>query len=301
VSAPALEARALTKRYGDTIGIEDVDLRVERGERLGFLGPNGAGKTTFLRTALGLLRPTAGSVAIMGHPIGADNRAALAEVGYLPGEPGLPGGLTGRELLEVMTRLHPRPPLLRERLLDALELSRADLGRRIRAYSRGMRQKLSLVVALQHDPPLAVLDEPSSGLDPVIQERLTAWLIERSRAGRTLLFSSHVLGEVEQLCERVAMIREGRLLVVERLDALRGARTRVVRVTFAEPVDPTAYAGPEVSEVQVDGARHRFVLDGPPAPLLGRLAALPVAEVAIEPPRLEDVFRALYAGEDPAR
>jgi len=297
VSSPALEATGLTKRYGDTVGIEEVDLRVARGERFGFLGPNGAGKTTFLRTALGLLRPTGGGVAIMGHRVGTDNRALLAEVGYLPGEPGLPGSLTGRELLEVMTGLHPRPPVLRDRLLDALELSHADLARRIRTYSRGMRQKLALITALQHDPPLAVLDEPSSGLDPVIQERLATWLVERSQAGRTLVFSSHVLGEVERVCERVAMIRNGRLLVVARVDALRAAGTRIVRATFARPVDPVAYAGPEVTDVHVDGRHHRFTLNGPPAPLLGRLAALPLEDVAIEPPRLEDVFRALYSGD----
>ena len=166
--------------------------------------------------------------------------SALAEVGYLPGELGLYPSLPGGRVLEALGRLHPRPPVLRDELLATLELPEDDLRKRIREYSRGMKQKLGLVAALQHDPPLILLDEPTGGLDPVIQGRLLDWLAARARAGRTVFFSSHVLSEVEELCDRVAMVRGGRLLVAGPVSELRRARSRRVDVRFSEPVDPVA-------------------------------------------------------------
>ncbi len=287
--------------YGRSVGVIEVDLDVHPGESFGFLGPNGSGKTTFIRLALGLIRPTAGRVAVMGHDVAADRMAALGEVGYLPGELGLYPALTGERTLDALARLHPRPPSARERLCEALELDGATLRRRVREYSRGMKQKLGLVAALQHDPPLAILDEPTAGLDPVIQGRLLGWLEGRAAAGRTVVFSSHVLAEVEELCDRVAMIREGRLLLVGPVAELRRARTRAVEVQFAEPVDPSRYAVPGVAGVRVDGARHRFSLAGDPQPLLAALSRLPVADVSIERASLEDAFRDLYEGPSEAR
>jgi ABC-2 type transport system ATP-binding protein len=281
--------------YGPSAGVDGVDLVVEQGECFGFLGPNGAGKTTFIRLALGLVRPTSGDVSVMGHDLATDRMGALGQIGYLPGELGLYATLTGRRTLDALGRLHPRPPVLREELCAALELEPRDLGKRVREYSRGMKQKLGLVAALQHDPPLAILDEPTGGLDPVIQARLLEWLAARSRAGRTIFFSSHVLAEVEELCDRVAMIRAGRLLFVGRLGELRGTRVRSVEVTFSEPVEPSRYAGEGVGPPQVHGLRHRFALSGDPTALLAALSLLPVADVAIERPSLEDAFRDLYA------
>ncbi|HSI31315.1 MAG TPA: ABC transporter ATP-binding protein [Miltoncostaeaceae bacterium] len=297
----AIESRGLTRMYGRAVGVVEVDLDVHPGESFGFLGPNGSGKTTFIRLALGLIRPTAGRVAVMGHDVAADRMGALGEVGYLPGELGLYPGLTGERTLDALARLHPRPPSARERLCEVLELDRATLRRRVREYSRGMKQKLGLVAALQHDPPLAILDEPTAALDPVIQGRLLGWLAERAAAGRTVVFSSHVLAEVEELCDRVAMIREGRLLLVGPVAELRRARTRAVEVQFAEPVDPTRYAVPGVAGVEVDGARHRFSLAGDPQPLLAALSRLPVTDVSIERASLEDAFRDLYEGPSEAR
>jgi ABC-2 type transport system ATP-binding protein len=290
----AIESRALTRMYGRSVGVVEVDLDVQPGESFGFLGPNGSGKTTFIRLALGLIRPTAGAVAIMGHDLAADRMGALGEVGYLPGELGLFPALSGRRTLDALARLHPRPPVEREPLCALLELDAGVLRRRVREYSRGMKQKLGLVAALQHDPPLAVLDEPTAGLDPVIQGRLLEWLASRARAGRTVFFSSHVLTEVEELCDRVAMIREGRLLLVGPVSELRRARTRSVEVQFSEPVDPSRYAVSGVGAVEVDGARHRFALAGDPKPLLAALADLPVEDLAIERATLEDAFRDLY-------
>ncbi len=294
----AIEAAALTRMYGPAAGVDGIDLTVARGECFGFLGPNGAGKTTFIRLALGLVRATSGRVRVMGHDVPGDRMAALGEVGYLPGELGLWSSLSGARTLDALAALHPRPPVLREELCATLELDAAALRRRVREYSRGMKQKLGLVAALQHDPPLAILDEPTGGLDPVIQWRLLEWLGERSRAGRTIFFSSHVLREVEELCDRVAMVRGGRLLFAGPLADLRRTRTRVVEVRFDGPVDPARYAVPGVGPATVSGGLHRFELAGDPAPLLAALGGLPVADVAIAPVSLEDAFRDLYAGGD---
>ena len=226
---------------------------------------------------------------------------ALAEVGYLPGELGLYPSLAGGRVLDALGRLHPRPPVLRDELLRVLELPESDLRKRIREYSRGMKQKLGLVAALQHDPPLVILDEPTGGLDPVIQGRLLDWLAGRARAGRTVFFSSHVLSEVEELCDRVAMVRNGRLLLAGPVDELRRGRSRRVEVRFAEPVDPSRYAVEGVGDVEVDGLRHRFtVVRGGAVPLLGALATLPVDDVAIAPPSLEESFRHLYGEAEAA-
>jgi ABC-2 type transport system ATP-binding protein len=294
----AIQAAALTRMYGPSAGVDGIDLTVERGECFGFLGPNGAGKTTFIRLALGLVRPSAGRVAVMGHDVAGDRMGALSQVGYLPGELGLWASLSGARTLDALARLHPRPPVLRDELCATLELEPAALRRRVREYSRGMKQKLGLVAALQHDPPLAILDEPTGGLDPVIQSRLLEWLAGRSRAGRSIFFSSHVLAEVEELCDRVAMVRGGRLLFAGPLSELRRPRRRGVEVQFAEPVDPARYAVEGVGEATVRGSLHRFALAGDPAPLLAALARLPVADVTIVPASLDDAFRDLYDTAD---
>lgn len=293
----ALRADGLTKRYGHAIGIEDVSLTLPHGERLGFLGPNGAGKTTFIRLALGLLRPSAGRVEVHGHDLAHRRLEALACIGYLPGELGLLGSSSGRATLAALARLHPRPPVLRDELTDLLELPESDLRRPVREYSRGMKQKVGLIAALQHDPPLAILDEPTGGLDPVVQSRLLDWLAAWAGGERTLLFSSHVLTEVEAVCDRVAMVRDGRLLLVGPVARLREEAGRSVEVRFAEPVSPDVYGDVALVGLRVEGARHRFTLHGDPAPLLRALAAQPVLDVAIERPRLEDIFRDLYLGD----
>lgn len=296
--APAIRAQGLGKSYGaGVMALEDIDLEVAPGERLGFLGPNGAGKTTFIRCALGILNPTAGSIAIRGHDITRDRMAALAEVGYVPGDLGMIRAVTGRRMLDALAALHPRPPVLQDRLLAALELGPDALGKRIRDYSTGMRQKLGLVAALQHDPPVIILDEPTSGLDPVMQARLLEVLDERAREGRTVFFSSHVLGEVDELCDRVAMVRGGKLLLVRDVDELRRARVRTVEVLFDREVDPSAYRVDGMGEVRVEGHVHHFTLSGDPGPLLARIGPLAPRDITIEAARLEDVFRALYLGD----
>ena len=298
-SSAAIRAEGLGKSYGHGVmALEGVDLEVGHGERLGFLGPNGAGKTTFIRLALGILRPTAGSVAINGHDITSDRLAALTDVGYVPGDLGMIKQVTGARMLDALGKLHPRPPVLRDHLLKALDLDEVALRKRIREYSTGMRQKLGLVAALQHDPSVIILDEPTSGLDPVMQARLLEVLEDRARHGRTVFFSSHVLGEVDELCDRVAMVRNGKLLLVRDVDELRRARVRTVEVLFTTPVDPSAYMVEGVADLRIEGHVHHFTLAGDPGPLLARLGALAPADITIEAARLEDVFRALYLEGD---
>ena len=290
----AIDARGLTKNYKGARGITNVDLEVHRGESYGFLGPNGAGKTTFIRLCLGLLHAQSGSVAIFGHDVMVDRSRALAEIGYLPGELSLYGSLSGTATLDMLSRLHPRSPVRRHELLEVLGLTRADMRRPVRQYSRGMKQKLGLVAALEHDPPLAILDEPTGGLDPVVQLQLTDWLRERVHAGMTLFFSSHILSEVESLCDRVAMIRDGELLLVRDVNDLNLSSMRIVKMRFGSPTDPSAYSSRHISDIRVEGTLHECTLQGSPAALIDALTRCEIEELTMVPLSLEDAFRALY-------
>ena len=268
---------------------------------MGFLGPNGAGKTTAIRVLVGLIRATSGRASIHGHDVATDRLAVLRQVGYLPGELGLIREVPGGRVLDVLAALHSRKPIFRDDLLRRFELDESALRRPTRQYSRGMKQKLGLVAALEHDPPVVILDEPTGGLDPVMAARLIEWLDGRAKAGRTVFFSSHVLAEVEELCDRVAMVRESRLLVVESVDELRRARVRNVTVRFGEPLPPECYTVPGMGAVDVSGTTHRFTFSGAPQPLVASLAGQPVVDLSIETARLEDVFRARYGvDEEPA-
>jgi ABC-2 type transport system ATP-binding protein len=293
---PAIEIRDLHKRYGTRAAVDGIDLDVEPGSVHGFLGPNGAGKTTTMRVLMGLLRADAGTARLLGADPWRDGLAVRARVGYLPSAPGLYGRMTGRRLLDHFSRLDGRPPVLRDHACAALALSADDLARPVRSYSRGMRQKVGVVQALQHDPELVVMDEPTEGLDPLVQDGFFSLLDGRRAAGRTVLFSSHVLSEVEALCDRVSIIRSGRIVGDGTIAALRGARPRRVTITLADAAAPTptpTIAGATIIERQ--GAR--VVLDhrGPIDALLTALAALGAADVAIGEASLDDVFREFYA------
>jgi ABC-2 type transport system ATP-binding protein len=212
----AIETHDLGKRFarGRVVALEDLDLEVAEGEVFGFLGPNGAGKSTTIRLLLGYLHPTTGSATVMGHDIGRGSVAIRRDVGYLPGGIAFWDGSSGERVLDELAAMSGRPPVRRAALLDRLELSGATLRRPVRDYSRGMRQKLGIVQALQHDPALAILDEPSEGLDPLMQRAFYEILDDLRAAGRTIFFSSHVLSEVERVCDRVGIVRRGRLVAL---------------------------------------------------------------------------------------
>jgi ABC-2 type transport system ATP-binding protein len=273
--------------------LDDVDLAVRPGEVFGFLGPNGAGKTTCIRLLLGFLHPSAGSARVLGLDTQADGVAIRGRVGYLPGGVALYDAMTGTELLDYLGAFYGRPASRRTRLVDGLELAARDLARPIRDYSRGMRQKLGIVQALQHDPELAILDEPSEGLDPLMQRAFYAIMDELRAAGRTIFFSSHVLSEVERLCDRVAIVRGGRLVALEEIGSLLAHRRRTVEMRLAGPA-PALGDVPGVSDVRVVGDRLSCAVDGDMAPFLAAIAGAPIADLTIEPARLEDAFLELY-------
>ena len=265
----------------------------------GFLGPNGAGKTTAIRIALGLLRPDAGSVRVLGRDPWIDGVAERARIGYLPSGPRFYDRMRGVDLLDHLAALGGGRIPGRGRALDLLELSRADLARPIREYSRGMRQKLGIVQAVQHEPELLVLDEPTEGLDPIVQEAFYELVRERREAGATVLFSSHVLSEVEALCERVGMIRDGRMITVRILSEMQASRPRIVRIEFADAAAAADFELEGAVRVELDGPRLRLSYSGDPSTLVRALAAERIVDLEIEKASLEGIFLSLYRADEP--
>jgi ABC-2 type transport system ATP-binding protein len=292
----AIAARGLTKHYGAVHALDDLTLDVREGEVFGFLGPNGAGKSTFIRLLLGHIHPTAGSATVLGLDIGRASVAIRSRIGYLPGGIALDDNLTGLRHLDDLAALSGRAPVRRTALCEALELTDRTLRRPIRDYSRGMRQKIGIVQALQHDPELAILDEPSEGLDPLMQRAFYAILDDLRAAGRTVFFSSHVLSEVERVCDRVAIVRAGRLVEVDDVAALLGRQRRRASMRLGGPA-PSLDGVPGVSEVIASAGRLDCALEGDPRPFLAAIAGAEVLDLVIEPARLEDAFLELYEGE----
>jgi ABC-2 type transport system ATP-binding protein len=294
VSAPAVLTRGLGKSYGRVRALEDLSLSVEEGEVFGFLGPNGAGKTTTIRLLLGLLRPDAGEAELLGRRVVAGRTAPHPEVGYLPGELALWPWYTGEITLDFLASLAGRPPLDRTMLLERLQLEERDLARPVAGYSDGMKQKLGIVLVLQCRPRLVLLDEPTKGLDPLMQQAFYQVLGELREKGLTVFFSSHVLSEVERVCDRVAMLRAGRLVKVGAVADLERLQKRRVAVVFTEDVDGTSLA--RFGEV-IETDTRRLVMLVPQAELpalITRLGMLPLADLVVEPPSLEDFFLELY-------
>lgn len=297
MSAAAIESRDLTKFYGDARGVESVDLEVRTGEVFGFLGPNGAGKTTTIRLLLDLIRPTRGRARVAGLDAHRDSLEVRRRTGYLPGELNLPPKRTGREFLTYLSRIRKgdREDEI-ERLSERLGLA---LDRPIGDLSKGNKEKVGVVAALAHDPELLILDEPTSGLDPLRQRDVQELMRERATAGRTVFLSSHELDQVEDVADRVGIIRDGRLIAVEEISALKARAVRRVEVRFADGV------GIEGLE-RIEGVRHvesgdgvvRLRVEGRMDALVKELARHPVETLTSETPDLDEVFLAYYAGTD---
>lgn len=294
MTTSAIDTSGLSKRYGRVQALDDLTLQVAEGEIFGFLGPNGAGKTTTIRLLLGLLRPTAGTARILDRPTGAGHAAVRRDVGYLPGELSLWPRFSGRATLAFLERLSGRPAVDRDTLAERLGLSEAELLRPVRTYSDGMKQKVGIIQALQCRPRLAFLDEPTKGLDPLVQQAFYEVLGSARRNGTTVFFSSHVLSEVQRVCDRVAILRAGKLVTVGSVADVRRAQRRRVRVAFSAEVDAAALD--QLGEVRSRSASEVQLLvaqDALPG-LVARLAGLPLADVTIEPPSLEDAFLDFY-------
>lgn len=284
----AIRTQQLTKFYGHARGIEGMDLMVEAGEFFGFIGPNGAGKSTTIRTLLGLIAPTAGHAEVLGLDIRTKRQEILRQVGYLPAEAFFYPGQRVRNVLRLSAGLRGLDCRSTAReLCDRLQL---DLAARVDAQSFGNRKKVGIVCALQHNPALLILDEPTGGLDPLMQREFFAILQERNAAGVTVFLSSHILSEVQRYCTRAGVIRSGRLIACDRVDAL--ADTGIRRVLVRGTPDLHGLAGIRGWEPLEDGVR--FLYSGPMQPLLQALASAPVRDLQITEPDLEEVFLHYY-------
>jgi ABC-2 type transport system ATP-binding protein len=288
-----IRTEKLTKSYGSHRGIVDVDLDVQRGEVFGFLGPNGAGKTTTIRLLLDLIRPTSGKAFVFDIESSADPASIHRRLGYLPGEFALYDRLTGRQTLEYFGNLRGGV----DRAYQASLIERFDLDptRRFREYSKGNKQKVGLVAALQHRPELLILDEPTSGLDPLVQQTFFSILREAVAEDRTVFLSSHILSEAERSCDRVAIIREGRIVRVDRVDALRDLAHHQVELRFAgDPPTAEFAAITGVSNIEVEDHLLRLRVLGAITPVVQAAARLGVTDFLSREPSLEETFLAQY-------
>jgi ABC-2 type transport system ATP-binding protein len=287
----------LTKSYGATRGIVDVSITIEAGEVFGFLGPNGAGKTTTIRTLLDLIRPSSGRATVFGLEPSSSSVEIHRRVGYLPGEFAPYEQLTGREYLDYFATL--RGGLDRE-LVEALaDRLQSDLSAKIASLSHGNKQKLGVIQAFMHRPALLILDEPTQGLDPIMQQRFHELVLETREAGQTVFLSSHDLPEVERVCDRVGIIRDGRLITVEDIGSLKTRAARVLEIHFTAPVPADAFTGlPGVRDVEVHGDVMRCTVVGPMDGIVKAAARFDVVDLTSHEPTLEDIFLAFY-GSDP--
>jgi beta-exotoxin I transport system ATP-binding protein len=288
-----IETERLTKHYGSRRGIRDVTLEVREGEVFGLLGPNGAGKTTLIRTLLDLLRPTEGSARLFGLDSRRDSVEIRRRLGNLPGDFACDPRYTGRDLLEVLSGLRGMDGLGRAEALA--ERFSAELDAPVGHLSRGNTQKIGLIQALFHQPGLLILDEPTGGLDPLMQEEFIEVVGEESAAGRTVFVSSHDLSEVERVCDRVAIIREGRLIAVESVQGLLDRTYRRAEIEFADPVDPAEFSSLDgVAEMEAHGNTLTFKVTGNLDGVVKAAARHPLVDLRLAHPSLEEVFLSYY-------
>ena len=292
-SQAVIATEGLTKHYGNVEALNDLTLDVRAGEIFGFLGPNGAGKSTMIRTLLGFLHPTRGSATVLGLDVVTDSVEIRRRTGYLPGGIALYDSLSGADALEYLADLQDRGAPMREELCERLQLSKAVLRRKVRDYSRGMRQKIGVIQALQHDPELAILDEPTEGLDPLMQHAFYAMMDDQRAKGRSTFFSSHVLSEVERVCDRVAIIRSGHLMALQNVEELLARRKKKVELRW-RGVAPDLAGIPGLADIEVVGDRMRATLQGDVSGFVRAIASPSLEDLTIEPARLEEAFLEFY-------
>ncbi len=294
VGPAAIRTEGLTKRYGELAALDHLDLDVSQGEVVGYLGPNGAGKTTTIRLLLGLIRPTEGRGEIFGLDCQRRSVEIHRRLAYVPGEASLWPSLTGAETLHLLGRVQGRvDEAYRDELVSRFEL---DPTKKVRAYSKGNRQKVILVAGLMTRPDLLVLDEPTTGLDPLMEQAFRHCIHEARERGQTVFLSSHIMSEVEALCDRMAILRDGKLVESGTLAEMRHLSALTVEATFDGAV-PDLSGVPGVSSVAGDGRSVRCQVRGPVEPLLKVLANAGVTQLLSREPSLEELFLALYGGD----
>ncbi len=288
----AINTEKLTKYYGDKRGIIDISLSVEEGDFFGFIGPNGAGKSTTIRTLLGLISPTSGKAEVFGYDVVSEKTSVLSEIGYMPSQSSYYGGMKVKEILTFSAKMRGMDCSAEsKKLCDRLEL---DVNRRVNELSYGNRKKVSIVCALQHSPKLYIFDEPTSGLDPLMQKEFYDILTERNRKGATVFLSSHVLSEVARYCKGAAVIRDGKILISDRVEKL--SHTGVKRISLRGMSDLPLFSG--IKDVKTEKGSVSFLYSGDVKCLVKQLCDLDFEDINISDPDLEEVFMHYYEKED---
>lgn len=292
---PVIDAKGLTKYYGKSRGIESLDLSVNEGEIFGFLGPNGAGKTTTIRCLLGLIFPTNGRASVFGYDIVTDSAAIRERAGYVPGDPNFYPKMTGGALLSYLEKFRRERAVLKDDLVKRFDL---DLSKKCKDYSRGNRQKLAIVLAFMHDPDLLVLDEPTLGLDPIMQKEFYNLLREFQARKKTIFLSSHILSDVDKTCERVGIIKQGRLVAVEEVSQLESKKVHRVHAVFTDGFKPAEFDLPGVSITRSNDHSIEMKVKGEIDPVIKALSKHQIIDLDFEHASLEDVFLEFYGEEE---
>ncbi len=296
-SEPIIVIDQLKKSYGKIQAVNGISMSVEHGEIFGFLGPNGAGKTTTIRCMLDVIRPTRGTIRVLGLDAQRDKLALHQYIGYLPGDVHLPGQMTGKQIINYFSRLQGSEPVL---LRDLVARFDVEMKRPLKGYSKGMRQKIGIVLAFMCDPQVLILDEPTSGLDPLLQKVFNEFLLEEQARGKTIFMSSHIMSEVEKVCHRIAVIRKGELVTVEEVETLREKAGQRVTVEFGDPVTEEELTRiPGVSMVKKSNEHYQFNVSGSMDPLIKALSRHEVIRLQVEEAPLEEVFLKFY--EEPEK
>jgi ABC-2 type transport system ATP-binding protein len=288
-----IQTEKLTKYYGKSHGIENIDLSVKEGEVFGFLGPNGSGKTTTIRVLLDFIRASSGRARLFGMDAHADSIRIKSRIGYLPGEYGMYEDMTAVKYLQFLGSLRSdKEPSLKDRLIERFDL---DVSRRIKSFSHGNKQKLALVQAFMHDPELLILDEPTSGLDPLIQQRFYELILEVKESGKTVFFSSHVLSEVERVCDRVAILKEGKLVALHEIADLKKYRLKSIEITFKQELDESIFRLPGVRKIEKNAHTIRLWIDANINNILRTISEYPIDNISCRDASLEDIFMEYYS------
>ena len=286
-----VHTKNLTKFYGKIKGIEDVDITVNQGEIFGFLGPNGAGKTTTIRLLLNLITPTRGKAEIFGLDTQKDSLAIKSRIGYIPGDLSLYDSFSGKEFLEFISALRTKESLMTQTLCERFHVT---LDRKIRGYSKGMKQKIGIVQAFMHDPELVIMDEPTLGLDPLMQKEFYTFLKEEKQKGKTFFMSSHILGEIEKVCDRVGIIKMGSIAAVENVENLKKKSGKHMEVTFATPVTEKDLSIPEISSISIEDTTAHLRVMGNMDTVIKHLSHFEITDLVSRELSIEDIFMHYY-------
>lgn len=292
-----IEINHLTKNYGKSRGILDVSLNVEQGEIFGFIGPNGAGKSTTIRTLLGLIAPTSGSATIFGKSCTACPEVRK-EVGYLPSEVFYYDGMRVIDLLKYSASFYKKD--CTKRIQELAEIMDLDLKKKIEDLSFGNRKKVGIVQGLIHEPKLIILDEPTSGLDPLMQQKFFELIVSENKKGATVFFSSHILSEVQKMCERVAFIKDGRIIKLEKISTLQENNFKRIKIETVSEPNKSLFELAGISEIEYTGLSVSFLYKGDINQVIRKLAQADIRNLSIEEPDLEEIFLHYYAKEDAA-